>query len=128
MLFLLFFSSLSLAGDKETVLNYIKSQKWVNCRNSATNIIDKIGIFNADPTLFFMRGKCLYELNILTDALSDLNHAISSDNFDQQFLKEAYAIRGRLYLRMGMIFYAEVEAQKKSNLTLINDIKEAKEN
>ena len=99
----------------------------MKCRDYATNIIDKVGIFNADPTLFFMRGKCLFELNILTDALSDLNHAISSDNFDQSFLKEAYAIRGRLYLRMGMIFDAEVEAQKSSNLTLINDIKEAKE-
>lgn len=118
MLALFVIGAFSAAEDVAAVEKMISQQRYRQAHDTAAMYIRKAGILDADPKLFFLKGKCAYQIGNLDDAIKDMSRFITSGSATAQDKKAALEVRGKSRLRLGLFDDALSDSKLASNRTL----------
>ncbi|EAY02229.1 DnaJ domain containing protein [Trichomonas vaginalis G3] len=99
----------------EKARKLVAEHKWFTGKDTTTDLINQVGILDADPELFFLRAQCYFGLDQFKEAVEDLSKALTSTKFDKANMPAAYEIRYQCHLRLGNIDDAEYDASKLSS-------------
>ncbi|OHT05793.1 DnaJ domain containing protein [Tritrichomonas foetus] len=110
------------------VTEMMKEERYRQAFDTAAMYINKQGMLDADPHLFFLRGQCAYQITKFEDSIKDLSRFLTSGSATNEEKKKAYLVRGQARMRLGLLDDAESDAKLSSDRALKRQISETKAN
>jgi len=124
---IVFYLSLGLSdSDLDRISTFFKEGQFKSVISVADSAINKQGLIDANPLLFFYRGQAYYQIGKFDQSIQDLSRCISSGHIPDKDLNSAFVFRGKSRLRLGYLDDAESDAGKSKDRDLMKLVRESK--
>lgn len=106
----------------EQVKQMVEEKQYHKGYDTASLYINKAGILDADPKLFFFRGQCAYFLHKFEETINDMSRYITSGKITEEEKKRSYRARGMARMRLGDFDDAMNDAKLSGDKSLKKNI------